>query len=198
MNTTVLYAELLVVGSGAAISILIFFYSFFGDKSWFSNIQELSTIGGLVSLIPVLSIIYLLGIVISNVGYILFQPLLVLFKSEVTKDSEVNKEKDQKEGAKLYKEKRFQLYNSAPSALIEDFEFRQSKIRICRGWVINASSIAVAFWICLRRGNIDERMARFFIITAVVLMVLTSISWAVTMKTQLDLLRDYRDSNMPN
>ena len=184
MNTTVLYAELLVVGSGAAISILVFFYSFFGDKSWFSDIKELSTIGGLVSLIPVLSVIYLLGIINSNIGHVLFKPFLKEFKPEISKDD--------------YKKIRHHLYISNFEKLKEDFEFRQSKIRICRGWFINSSLIAVAFWICLQQEKIELSKARFFIITAGVLVILTIISWAVTMKTQLDLLREYKRSNMTN
>jgi hypothetical protein len=75
MNTTTLYAELIVVGSGAAISILLFFYSLFGEPAWLSKIKDLSSVGSLVSLVPVLSVIYLLGIVINNLGYLLFKRL---------------------------------------------------------------------------------------------------------------------------
>ena len=72
MNTTTLYAELIVVGSGGMIFAVLLFYSLFGDSSWFSKLGGLTAIGSVVSLIPVLSVFYLLGIVISNVAYLLF------------------------------------------------------------------------------------------------------------------------------
>src|SRR6267378_8713020 len=73
MNTTTLYAELIVVGAGATLFIVLLFYSLFGDPSWFSKLGGLTSIGSVISLIPVLSVFYLLGIVISNVAYLLFK-----------------------------------------------------------------------------------------------------------------------------
>ena len=57
MNTTTLYAELIVVGSGTTMFIVLFFYSLFGDASWFSKLGGLSSVESVVSLIPVLSVI---------------------------------------------------------------------------------------------------------------------------------------------
>jgi hypothetical protein len=57
MNTATLYAELVVVGIGAMISIVLFFCSLFGDSSWVSKLAGLATTCGVVLLIPMLSIV---------------------------------------------------------------------------------------------------------------------------------------------
>lgn len=74
MSTTTLYAELVVVGTGALVFILLFFYALFGDQSWLSKFQP-DSIGTAIYLIPVLSVIYLLGIVVANVTHRMFEGL---------------------------------------------------------------------------------------------------------------------------
>jgi len=71
MNTTTLYAELVIVGIGAMIPIILVL-SLFGDFSWVSELGGVATTAVVVLLIPALSIVYLLGIVISNVPFRLF------------------------------------------------------------------------------------------------------------------------------
>jgi hypothetical protein len=191
MNTTVLYAELVVVGSGTAISIVLFFFAIFGPPAWLNNLdnlKDISSISGLVSLIPVLSVIYLLGIIISNIGNILFEYFLKLFRS-----------------VKFIEKLRLEDFNTIKTELytydkniedlkdlIEDFEFRRSKIRICRGWFINSFLIAAALFSCYQNNRIDELTAKFFIILALLLMVLTIVSWCETTKTEIKLLNEYK------
>ena len=142
MNTTTLYAELIVVGSGATIFIVLLFYSLFGDSSWFSKFGGLTSIGSVVSLIPVLSVFYLLGIVISNVAYLLFKS-----REKRLSDEKLSRIKHE------YEEIRNTLYTSTHKDLIDEFEFRRSKIRICRGWFINSILIIIALTTYLWTGK---------------------------------------------
>ena len=192
MNTTTLYAELIVVGSGATLFIVLLFYSLFGDLSWFSKLGGLTSIGSVVSLIPVLSVFYLLGIVISNVAYL-------LFKSTENKKhhDKFSKTKHKYQGFKsektsdIYEEIRTTLYTSSHTELIHEFEFRRSKIRICRGWFINSILIIFALVTYLSTGKIRYPLVWFWIITVGLLLIGTRVSWGSATDTELDWLESY-------
>jgi hypothetical protein len=181
MNTTTLYAELIVIGSGAAIFIVLLFYSLFGDTSWYSKLGGLASVGSVVSLIPVLAVLYLLGIVINNVGYLLSKGLEKRLRRE--KLSEIGHE---------YEEIRNALYTSADvKDLIEDFKFRRSKIRICRGWFINSILIIIALITYLYTEKIPHSSVWFWIINVGSLMTGTCVSWWAATDTELEWLKAY-------
>jgi hypothetical protein len=180
MNTTTLYAELIVVGSGTAIFIVLFFYSLLGDASWFSKLGDLSSIGSVVSLIPVLSFFYLLGIVITNMGHLLFKSWGKRLRKE--KLYKLKRE---------YEEVRTILYTSADKDLIEQFEFRRSKIRICRGWFINSILLIIALFTNLWTGKIPDAIAWFWIIIVGLLMIGIRVSWLNATNTELEWLTSY-------
>lgn len=180
MNITTLYAELVVVGSGTMISLVLFFYSLFGDSSWVNKLPWLATTGGVVLLIPLLSIVYLLGIVISNVAFKLFECVEGNLHSkmfpEVTRNYEVV---------------RNDLYISLHKDLIDEFEFRRSKIRICRGWFINSIAIIAALSTYLSTGKLPESMVWFLIIIVGLLTVGTCVSWWFATVTELKWFHSY-------
>jgi hypothetical protein len=180
MNTTTLYAELVVVGSGAMISIVLFFCSLFGDSSWVSKLAGLATTGGVGLLIPMLSIVYLLGIVTSNLAFILFKH----------KEDEMRR-KTFPEIKHSYEDVRNDLYTSPHKDLIDEFEFRRSKIRICRGWFINSIAIIVALSTYLFTGKIPNSMVWFSIITVGLLTIGTGVSWRSATDTELEWLHSY-------
>jgi hypothetical protein len=199
MNTTTLYAELIVVGSGATIFIVLLFYSLFGDSSWFGKLGGLTSIGNVVSLIPVLSVFYLLGIVISNVAYLLFKSREEKLRNE--KFSDIKREYEEirkKELSDIYEEIRNTLYTSAHKDLIDEFEFRRSKIRICRGWFINSILIIIALTTYLGTGKmVSYPMVWFWIITVGLLMIGTRVSWWTATDTELKWLYSYAKKNLP-
>lgn len=176
MSTTTLYAELIVVGSGAAIFILLLFYSVIGNSSWLTKIGELTPIGSAFSLIPVLSVIYLLGIVVSGMGYWLFESLETRLREK--KLSCINRK---------YNEIRNALYTTSEGKnLIEAFEFRRSKIRICRGWFINSFLIIAAlFYCCVWTGTIPSPIVCFLMITVGLLMIGTRVVWRIATENEL-------------
>jgi hypothetical protein len=140
----------------------------------------LSSIGSVVSLIPVLSVFYLLGIVISNVAYLLSKSMEKKLREK--KLSDIKRE---------YEEIRNTLYTSAHKDLIEEFEFRRSKIRICRGWFINSILIIIALTTYLWTGKIPYSMVGFWMMTVILLMVRTGVSWWTATDTELEWLNSY-------
>ena len=155
MSITTLYAELVVVGTGALIFVLLFFYALFGNPSWLEKLQSLpDSIGNAIYLIPGLSVIYLLGIVIANVSHLLFKR---------------REDRLRKENLKAFKydDVRNGLFTSPEAKeLVGEFEFRRSKVRICRGWFLNCILIIVALAACLFLGKISGPATAFWIITA--------------------------------
>ena len=195
MSTTTLYAELIVVGSGAAIFVLLLCYSLFGDPSWFGKLRDLSSIGNVVSLVPVLAVVYFLGIVMNSVGYVLFKGLEKKLREKALPD------KAPSDNESKYSEIRNTLYTSDAKDLIEAFAFRRSKIRICRGWFVNCILIIVALIISLWTGKIPYPRVWVFIVTVGLLMAATRVSWRAATENELDWVRSYangneRDSNL--
>ena len=180
MSITTLYAELVVVGTGGLVFVLLFFYSLFGNPSWLGKLQSMpDSIGNAIYLIPALSVIYLLGIVISNVSHLLFE----------RRENRLRVEKLEKFE---YDDIRNGLYTSPEAkALVEDFEFRRSKVRICRGWFLNCILIIVALAACLLFGKMSWPVTAFWIITVVALMAGTYVSWQTATDTELSWLKSY-------
>jgi hypothetical protein len=182
MSTTILYAELLVVGTGAAFFIALLFYSLFGDASWLVKVAGLSSIEKVVSLIPILSIIYLLGIIMNNVGYLLSTHL-----EEWLREKNMNP-------AENYNKIRNNLYFANNSKeMIKDFEFRRSKIRICRGWFVDSILLIVSLSTFLQNGKIPYVMVYFWLITGILLMLSTAMSWWVAVGAEIDWMNSYHN-----
>ena len=171
MSTTALYAELIVIGTGAAISILLLFYCLTGDSSLLVKLGELTP---LVSAIPIVSIIYLLGVINSNLGHLVFKPFEKRMNCHAL--------------AKSYGEIRNTIQTTSHTDLVDDFHFRRTKIRICRGWFINSFLIIVALFIGACKGHIGPLMARFWIPAIGLLMIATVVSWWNSTDSELDSL----------
>ena len=186
MNTTTLYAELIVVGSGTTMFIVLFFYSLFGDASWFSKLGDLSSVESVISLIPVLSVIYLLGIIITNLGHLFFRKWEDGLRTE--KFPGLKRE---------YEDVSTDLYTSDDTELVEQFEFRRSKIRICRGWFINSILILIALLSYLWTGKMPEAIVWFSIIIVWLLMIGIRVSWLNATNTELKWLKSYAKKIKP-
>ena len=182
MNITTLYAELVVVGTGAAFFVLLLFYSLFGNVSWIDKLKSLNAI----HLIPALSIIYLLGIIIANVSYKVFEKLEKRLRIQILKEFDAQ-----------YEEIRNLLYTSDNTKdLVEEFEFRRSKVRICRGWVINSILIIFALLSCLLIGKIPCPVAWFWIITVGLVLIGSRLSWKTATITELEWFRTFAEQQV--
>lgn len=185
MSITTLYAELVVVGSGALFFILLFCYALFGNQSWFAKLEVPATIGNAIFLIPALSVIYLLGIVIANVSHLFFRSTEMRLRCESLKAFDKHYQ---------YDEIRNDLYTSPDAKeLVGEFEFRRSKVRISRGWFMNCILIIVALVACLIGGKMSWLVTLFWVVMVTALMVGTLVSWRTATKTELTWLRSYAE-----
>ena len=74
MKTTILFVELVVVGTGAALALASLFYTHFGVPLCFSQIQNNSLLSNeIIFIIPALSFVYVIGIVIDKIAYQIFK-----------------------------------------------------------------------------------------------------------------------------
>ena len=148
MKTTNLFVELVVVGTGAALFVVLLLFTFFGDQPWLY--QSLSKSDDVASIIPVLSLIYVLGIIVDKMAYQVFKPT-----EDDLRCNAFDSESMESAKPKGYYDARHRLYTSPnTTAAIEAFEFGRSKIRICRGWAVNSVFIILALicFMVFRRG----------------------------------------------
>ena len=178
MSITTLYAELVVVGIGTLLFILLLFYAFFGETVWLTKFPATS-IGAAVFLIPVLSLIYLLGIIVVSVSHRIFDGFEQRLRNDVL-------------GKINYDQLHTELYTSANvQNFVHDFEFRRSKVRICRGWYVNSVLILVALLACFGNGRISLTVTVFWCLACVVLAAGAFISWHIATNTELQWMKSF-------
>ncbi len=144
MNTTALFVELVVIGVGALIWIALCIVAVFG-YDWIS--VPTATIW--LAALPSLAVVYVLGIVWDRVADEAFQrlwgrALRAEYFPELTD----------------YYEARRIIFTQS-EALSGLLEYGRSRLRICRGWCLNAVCIGVfgevAIWLHL--GSHDHALA---------------------------------------
>ncbi|MCP4536302.1 MAG: hypothetical protein GY832_04075 [Chloroflexi bacterium] len=126
MSTTDLFVELMVIGIGAAIWLILLIFSIFGYK-WILPEQVVS----LVALIPVAAVVYVLGIVVDRIADTIFEKLWG--QTLCKKVYETKKE---------YYDDRRLIYTRA-ERLGNLLEYGRSRLRICRGWTLNTILILI-------------------------------------------------------
>jgi len=184
VSITTLYAELVVVGTGALLFIALAFYAFSGDISWLTKFPS-NTLGATIVLIPVLSVIYLLGIIISNVSYRMF----ARFELDLQK---------RRLGDLDYERVRNELYTAHDAQnLVHDFEFRRSKVRICRGWFLDSLLIIVALLACYVAGRITLGPTIFSCVGFALLAAGALLSWYTATITELGWMKSFAKASTP-
>lgn len=137
MSTTALVAELLVIGVGAAIWLVLIVLASFGF-SWI-RLENFDTALGLI---PAVAIVYLLGILVDRVADKIFKPWSDRIRLRRFRTIE------------SFQEVRAEVYDRSP--LRNLFEYSRSRLRVCRSWALNAFLISVAvntfIWVQLGDG----------------------------------------------
>ena len=137
-----------------------------------------------VSSILLLSLIYMLGVAANNIGY-----LCTNWWEKILRD---------KKGFKhAYHRARIDLFTDADAgALVNSFEFRRSKIRICRGWLVNTIIIflAVIVFICIYTDSLSRPLFLFSasFLALLVLFVSLVFSFYATVNAEIEMLMTYR------
>ncbi len=141
MNTTALFVELVVIGAGVLIWVVLCVFAVFG-YGWMS--VPTATIW--LAALPSLAVVYVLGIVWDRVADEVFQhlrgrALRAEYFPEITD----------------YYEARRTIFTQS-EALSGLLEYGRSRLRICRGWCLNAICIGIfgeaAIWLNL--GSHDQ------------------------------------------
>ena len=134
MSTTNLFVELIVIGIGAMLWLILLTLALFGFQ-WLQFKVEI-----LVALvIPLLSLIYLLGIIVDRIADSIFERI---WSKQIRKT--VYQESNQQN---FYNDRRLVLSQQNP--ITERLLYAQSRTRICRGWSLNAAVITLTYVILM-------------------------------------------------
>jgi hypothetical protein len=128
MTTTHLFVELLVIGFGAVAWLFLFGAAIFGYHPAGLDPRVVSW----TTLFPLLSIVYVLGILLDRVADWIFEPFDARHREKY-----FGADKD------AYFHARRTLVTKGP-ALWEHLEYGRSRLRICRGWAINFTLLLLA------------------------------------------------------
>ena len=124
MNTTDLFVELIVIGVGATMWVALLVLSIFG-YAWVS----FDHLFALPSLLPILAITYIFGIVTDRIADSLFDKV---WKPKLAQQFYQQDGDD-------YDDRRYVYLRSERLASL--LEYGRSRLRICRGWVLNTTLI---------------------------------------------------------
>jgi hypothetical protein len=126
MNTTNLFVELVVIGVGTLLALMLTIMSIFGYE-WISWEKITSS----TMLIPLVSITYLLGIVIDRIADSIYNNWS---KKLRLKTFATNEE---------YHEALTYVYNFASERIVSLFIYGRSRLRISRAWSLNCIFLAI-------------------------------------------------------
>ncbi len=169
MSTTALVAELLVIGVGAAIWLVLIVLTFLGFD-W----VELEDLSKAIGLIPAVAVVYLLGIVVDRVADKLFKPWSDKIRLRQFSTIEA------------FQTARGEVYERSPLRGL--FEYSRSRLRICRSWTFNAvlSACAANAFIVAQLEDGVPRFRLSVVATAVLLGIGTActFSWYQLCETE--------------
>jgi hypothetical protein len=177
MGTTELFVELVVIGIGALVWVVLATFGIFGYE-W----VPLEKLFSVSALIPFLSFVYVLGIITDRIADVIFESIWTprLLKKHYS-------------SAALARDDRRLIYirNEYFANLIE---YGRSRIRICRGWTFNSVLILLAsdYFIFTQVSNSDLRIQLFIWINVLVgFIAITSwYTWYKLSDTQYRRLKD--------
>ena len=187
MNTTSLFVELVVIGVGVMIWVLLLAIAFGGVPAAAFDQGLL-----LAAAIPVLALIYVFGIVWDRFADAIFNRLWGIglrahYYAEI---------------GEYYSDRRVLLIE-AP-ALAELLEYGRSRLRICRGWSLNALFISVSLWVLLAVQSEQSESTRALLLVASLAGLLLAagcwLAWRNLTLTEYRKIRDqarYLDETSP-
>jgi hypothetical protein len=166
MNTTALFVEFIIIGSGAITWLALLCLSLFG-YAW----VHWDKVTSIVALIPFLALVYSLGIVIDRLSDLIF--------SKWDKKIRLNTFPNNAE----YHTARTYVYTYATDKILNLFEYGRSRIRISRAWFINhlmlMVSIPIFVWTQLSKSptSLQINITIFSIIIFGLSSIATLITW---------------------
>ena len=174
MNTTNLFVELIVIGVGAVIWVLLLALSVIGYPGFSLDLDFWP-----IFLMPFLAITYLLGIITDRVA----DSLIEYIWNDDLRDS--------------YFENREQYYNARRIIFLKSekmtdlLEYGRSRLRICRGWVFNGLAIAGSLLVFKHNWATDvSDIVYFGCVLSLSLSVFSFYSWRMLTKVEYKKIRE--------
>jgi hypothetical protein len=144
MNTTTLFVELVVTGVGTTAWLTLFILSAFG-YAWIPGKQ----VTNIIALLPVLSLIYVLGIITDHLAHNLYKKIFRKWEARI--HNKTLSEKKDFNKVKTY------VYTYAAESVIHRLEYDRSRLRIARAWGVNFIFLAIStlIFVWTRLLNVD-------------------------------------------
>ncbi|MCP5120408.1 MAG: hypothetical protein GY953_57165 [bacterium] len=176
MNTTHLFVELVVIGTGAMAWVLLTTVALFG-YDWIPADRIFTT----PALVPILAVVYLFGIVTDRAADGLFERIwgrrLRMYKGN---------------SAQYFADRHLML--SEPSPYVDFYEYGTSRLRICRGWAFNSPLIMCALNLLMilqfREAPRFASIVLFGTLSLCLLSVVCWLAWRQLKSTQVKKLRE--------
>ena len=162
MNTTNLFVELVVIGVGVLIWLLLLVITVLGYE-WLFISNNTLLIG---SALPALALIYVLGIIWDRIADTLFH---MIWADDLRESYFVDI-------SNYYNSRRAIITKSQPLSVL--LEYGRSRLRICRGWSLNALMIGVSLNMMLwNRFSGHEDLLMLSFTGSFVSLILAAGSW---------------------
>lgn len=176
MNTTNLFVELVVIGIGVLMWIAIFVVALAG-YAWFPTDDTFL----LIAALPSLAIVYVLGIVWDRLADFIFDRMW----------TNVLKAEHYSTVGHYYDDRRIILTQSKP--LSDLLEYGRSRLRICRGWSLNALAIAFSstLFVLLRpEAEVPAAVGTTCVVACLLLSVGCWLAWQSLSKAEYRKIRE--------
>lgn len=181
MSTTNLFVELIVIGIGAAIALLLLVLAIFGFKLF-----QLKIALWPILVIPALSLIYIFGIVVDRIADFIFEKF---FSTSIRQSIYSHSSRN------IYDDRRLALSKQTP--ITEQLLYARSRLRISRGWSINSILIAFSFVLLMfhRLGNYKNfwGILIFGLIFFVSLSIFCGVAWKMLKYSDYIKTKEYAD-----
>lgn len=136
VTTTNLFVELVVIGVGAACWLCLLICGVFGVDVVAADVLQPYPV-----LVALLAVVYLLGIISDRIADFVFDKL---FSSRL-REIHFNDKRD-------YQDSRRLVFNRS-GRLADMHDYGRTRIRICRGWALNALIIAISLNVFLHNQS---------------------------------------------
>jgi hypothetical protein len=180
MATTNLFVELLVIGVGAACWVFLLILTAFGVEIFQVDVLKIYPIFP-----PLLAVLYLLGIISDRLADFVFDQLF----SRSLRNQFFAQKRDYQDARRL-------IYSSS-GRLADMHEYGRSRIRVCRGWCLNAVLIAICLNVLLQSRFTDapwHHNATTWGTAGCLILALTSWwSWRILCITEYLKIREHAD-----
>jgi len=171
MNTTNFYVELIVIGLGPFLCLVLVSSTLFAIDP--ATMIAFVSWGNFVMLLP---IIYLLGIITDRGADALFD---CCWESQMKKELS----DDQRRAARC-------LILTKGEKLAELIEYGRSRMRICRGWAFNCPLLMVAVAVYALREGLDHSDLFLIELMLAVLAVAAWFSWRTLARSDYQKVKD--------